>query len=245
MLKILSKIASTFQIALHPKGGIGYLLKKNASIASFSLCNSFFDLKLPIASVIDVGANIGQFTGAICRFFPNTKVFSFEPLPECYDQLVLNVKDNKNITPFNIALSDFNGNLKFNKNNLTYASSALDITDYQKDKIPQTGTFSTITVACAKLDELDLPILRPTLLKLDVQGLEKKVLDGANKFIKNVDYILIETSFVPMYKDEPLFDEMHQYLTFMNFEIVAPIGFLQIGNNSIIQQLDILYKRKV
>lgn len=59
-----------------------------------------------------------------------------------------------------------------------------------------------------------------------------------------MEYILIEISFISMYNEEPLFEEMHAYLTSKNFEIVAPLGFLQINNSSVIQQLDILYKRK-
>lgn len=114
---------------------------------------------ISLNTIIDVGANIGQFVGAVRQFYPNALIHSFEPLPECFEVLVLNTLDKKNIYTYNVALSDFNGELKFNKNNLTYASSALEITEYQKNNLPKTSLFSSISVPCSKLDDLNLDII--------------------------------------------------------------------------------------
>ena len=42
---------------------------------------------LPINSIIDVGANKGQFAKYISAFFPKAHLYSFEPLPEPYEEL--------------------------------------------------------------------------------------------------------------------------------------------------------------
>jgi len=49
-------------------------------------------------------------------------------------------------------------------------------------------------------------------LKIDTQGYEKHVLDGAEKVLGHVDVLELEMSLIPLYKDGLLFHEMHDYL---------------------------------
>lgn len=84
----------------------------------------------------------------------------------------------------------------------------------------------------------------PILLKLDVQGYEKEVLKGASEFIKRVDYLLFEASFVSMYEGEPLFEEMHDFVRGLGFRLVGPVGSLQTDKEQIVQ-MDMLYKKEL
>ena len=90
-------------------------------------------------------------------------------------------------------------------------------------------------------DQLD--VKTPVLLKLDVQGYEKQVLLGARDFVKEyVDHIVFETSFVPLYADQPLFDEMHGFVKELGYDFVGPVGFHQ-GKDLAIIEMDVLYRR--
>src|SRR3954471_152315 len=40
-------------------------------------------------TVLDIGASHGQFAGDALRAFPGVKIYSFEPIPECYEELVV------------------------------------------------------------------------------------------------------------------------------------------------------------
>ena len=90
--------------------------------------------------------------------------------------------------------------------------------------------------------KFEQPLIAPILLKLDVQGFEKNVLEGASVLLEKIDYLVLEVSFISMYEGEPLFDEMHTYLKEKGFKLVAPIGALPDPNLAI-PQLDMLYKR--
>ncbi|MEM6321269.1 MAG: FkbM family methyltransferase, partial [Bacteroidota bacterium] len=190
----------------------------------------------------DVGANIGQFAIASSMFYPKTQIISFEPVQESFSLLKKNTENKKNITTYGCALGDEKGTLTFYHNQHSHASSALAISDFQTAQIPQTQQFNKIEVPVRRLDEFEAQIIPPALLKLDVQGYEKKVLEGGLRFLQKVDYLLFETSFVRMYDEEPLFEEMHEFVTRLGFTIVAPVGTLK-ANNQIVQ-LDMLYKRK-
>jgi FkbM family methyltransferase len=220
-----------------------YISKKSASIASFNINNSLFNVTNNLKTVIDVGANVGQFAIATKQFYPNAVVHSFEPVPESFEKLQKNTAKHNDIYTYNCALGAEQSEIVFYKNEHSHASSALKVSDFQKENIPETIHFTEIKVKCIELGKLDFkkPLEKPILLKLDVQGYEKNVLDGSSNLLKKIDYLLLEVSFIQMYDNEPLFDEIHSYLVQKNFQLVSPIGALEMKNGSI-AQLDMLYK---
>jgi FkbM family methyltransferase len=219
-------------------------MHKGVSIASFGINNALLNIIPDIKTIIDIGANIGQYALAAHRFYPNSQIYSFEPVPICYKQLQENTKAISNIHSYNYALGNQNREITFFQNAHTHASSALNVSKYQMDNVPKTKNFQEIKVKCLKLDDFPFEhnLLTPILLKLDVQGYERNVLEGASSFLQKVNYIILEMSFIAMYDNEPLFDEMHSYLKEKGFKLVAPIGALP-DTNLAIPQLDMLYKR--
>lgn len=239
------KLKSTFKLLSHPKGGFGYLKSPYASIASFGIIDQLQRLVPHIGAVIDVGANKGQFARASVRFFEQAKVFSFEPVPTVFEQLVINTRDCATITCYNFGLGSEEGVIDFYQNEHLHASSALPVSAYQKEAIPETANTTNIQVPIKRLDSVaaawgKLP--GPVLLKLDVQGYEKQVLEGSLGFLGKVDYLLFEASFISMYEGEPLFDEMHSFVKTLGFSLIGPVGSLQTSNNRIVQ-MDMLYQR--
>jgi len=84
------------------------------------------------------------------------------------------------------------------------------------------------------------------LLKIDVQGLEKQVLDGGKETIKKVKVIIIETSYISLYKDQPLFDDVHDQLAKVGFRFHGNLGqLLHPTDGSILQGDSVFINHKM
>lgn len=241
---MLNYLKSIITILFHPKGGIRYLLSKVRSISSFNINLLLHDYSSDLKTIIDVGANVGQYAIASHRFYPNAIIHSFEPVPTTFLNLKANTTSIENIRVYSCALGDLEGKIDFYQNEHSHASSALEVSNEQKKALPITRNYKKIEVPIHTLDNFIFlsPITSPILLKLDVQGFEKNVLLGGEVFLKKVDYLLLEMSFVSMYNEEPLFDEMHEFIINKGFKLVGPVGALSSGSRQILQ-MDMLYTR--
>lgn len=219
------------------------LMQGGYSISSYRILRGIAAHCSELGTIIDVGANKGQFALASTKRFPHANVISFEPLPEQYEKYKKNLGKLKRVKIHNVALGSEAGIIDFYRNEHSHASSALPISDEQKKAIPETANTTKIQVKVNRLDEAisENEINGLTLLKLDVQGYERNVLEGATKLLSKIDYIVFEASFIPMYNGEPLFDEMHRFLKDIGFELIAPVGFLEDKNGDILQ-MDFLYR---
>jgi FkbM family methyltransferase len=208
------------------------------------MCQAVHSLVGRPASVLDVGANQGQFSGAAAWWFPNSQIVSFEPSPSVFPTLKRNTARHPNVRPVQTALGDRGGELEFFENRYSHASSALAVTDVQKLLRPETASTRRVIVPITTLDAFaageSWP--RPILLKLDVQGFEKKVLDGARLFLKQVDFLVFECSYQALYEGEPLFEEMYSHARTLGFDLVAPVGSLENADH-VVLQTDLLWRR--
>ena len=80
--------------------------------------------------------------------------------------------------------------------------------------------------------------------KVDVQGFELQVLDGARDILLNADYVLIEVSFVQLYEGQPLFDEINSHLNQLGLFYSGNVEQLISKSNGKILQADALYCRR-
>lgn len=221
------------------------LFSKGFSIASSILVKNIqLYCGANINTVFDIGANKGQFAIAMAKMFKETSIYSFEPTVETFNNLKKNTAEYKNITCFNLALGAELKEVDFNEGQYSHANSMLKISEFQKKQILTNSDTKTSRIKMSTFDEVfkRVNIMRPTLLKLDVQGYEKEVLKGINDQLNIIDYVLIETSFVSLYDGEPLFPEINEFLVQKGFEIVAPLDTFQTDSMQIVQ-MDILYKK--
>ena len=238
------KIARLFQIINNPGALRGlFTLRGNFSISSFRInavaaaYQSFFH------TIIDVGANTGQFAFAASQRFPMAEIYCFEPDPDVCRILKDKLKNFPKIHVNNCAIGNENGKIPFHKNELTVASSALTMHENNIHQNCDAKRTNIIEVDIFRMDDFpSLHIREPVLLKLDVQGYEKNALQGAEKTLKYIDYIALEVSFVQLYDNQPLFDELHEYLKALGFELLVPVDVNE-GNNLAIVEMDVLYRK--
>jgi FkbM family methyltransferase len=247
---LISRIVKLLEIANDPQARKSFLaLRKKFSISSFRINSAISNYQPFFHTIIDAGANTGQFALAATQRFPMVEIYCFEPVPDVCKILKSNVKRLSKIHVYNYAIGDINGKIPFYRHDYTPASSAMvmqgDQEDHNRMNCDATHT-ETIEVEIFRLDDLvsklEINIEQPALLKLDVQGYEKKVLQGAEKTLESIDYIALEATFVQLYENQPLFEELHEILHTIDFEFVAPLDINEGVNHSIVE-MDILYRR--
>jgi len=170
-----------------------------------------------IDTVLDVGANRGQFGERIRSGGYKGKVISFEPNIDAHKMLLHASRRDPNwlvAEPF--ALGDADGSAILE----IPADSALG--SMRSLIHPQHVKHQPTTVR--RLDDVmnDLEILKESniALKIDVQGLEDKVLDGAKICLSRAKVILIEVSLQPVYIDEPSYLDILGRLKDCGFDAV-------------------------
>jgi FkbM family methyltransferase len=132
-------------------------------------------------TVVDVGANIGAVTLAAAQFVgPTGLVYSIEAHPRTYKFLMGNIELNqaRNVTAFNTACGRENGVIAFS-----------DKPSDDQNTVCNDG----LGVPLCRLDELIPKTQSIALLKIDVEGYEKFVLEGAMRLLPKVEFIYFES----------------------------------------------------
>lgn len=198
-----------------------------------------------IRTVIDVGANSGQFASAVRCVLPDAQIYSFEPIPDVHEELVRRLSRFGNFQSFCVALGSTTGVTTFWRSEFSKSSSLLPMSQTHREAFPWTSKSSATTV---KLDTLDNHISRMqlnpgVLLKLDVQGYEAGVLEGARALLPHVQYVQVETSFAQLYEGQSSFGEVYRLLTGAGFDYAGSSGqtFSPVDGN--ILQEDALFRR--
>lgn len=201
--------------------------------------------KFGIKTIIDIGANEGQFIDKISKILPEENIFSFEPLQGSFKRLEERASGKKNITIFNFALGDEEKETIINRNEYSPSSSLLELTQLHKNAFPITEKVREEKIFVKVLDRIvkDLKLKKKVMMKIDVQGYEIHVLRGAENTIKEVDIILIETSFYELYKNQPLFKDIYNFLSDRGFNYYGSLEQLYDERDGKILQADSVFIR--
>jgi FkbM family methyltransferase len=184
--------------------------------------------------IYDIGSSIGCWSETISNITENCSFYMFEPLLDFVDhyknsdlnkEIIKNnnpliIKNNNSFYLFNLALGEKRGNMTMKVFPDGYSSTSLDSYIGGEE-------IKNITTSVYDLDFViekdNLP--QPQIIKIDTQGSELKILKGATKTLKNVDFLILECWLSRGYGSEtPLLKEMMNWLSDFDFHLFDILG---------------------
>lgn len=193
--------------------------------------------------ILDVGANTGQFARAAHTVFPNARIYSFEPLPDCLTAMGERMKGISGFQAFGSAIGNEDGTITIHHNTSSPSSSILPMTREHTEAFPWTEGDTDIEVEIHRLDHFlpQLDLSGNILLKIDVQGFSQQVLLGAPEALSRSRAVFIETSFVQLYEGEATFDTTYRFMIDRGFEFVGFLDQLEHPKSGRILQGDAIF----
>ena len=176
---------------------------------------------LDCRTVVDIGANRGQFSLVARQCHPQARVISFEPQPTAAAKFRAVFADDDRVTLHEVAIGPTPGNATIHVSRRDDSSSLLPITGTQVALFPGTAKADTATVRVAPLREFVSAedIQPPAFLKLDVQGYELEALRGCEDLLDRFAYVYAECSFIELYGGQALADEVIAWLRERGFRL--------------------------
>lgn len=170
-------------------------------------------------TVLDIGASHGQFARDALRAFPGVNIYSFEPIPECYQELVALSESVPTLHPMNLALGDQDGDQDLWLSGFRDSSSLHEMLPAHVEAWPHTAIEKKITVKVARLDGVaaSLALDRPVFAKIDVQGHELAVIRGGRSTLSLCERVMLECNFAQLYEGQPSFNQLYDELRSLGF----------------------------
>jgi FkbM family methyltransferase len=176
--------------------------------------------------IIDIGAGEGEFALELIRAGYKGSIVSIEPLTDVYKSLTENSRIHRNWMVFpRMAIGNRNSQVSINVSQNSVSSSLLNILPIHLNSAPDSKYIRKEKVKMYKLDTFidEFKKYKNILIKIDAQGYENYILDGAKKLIRlrNLKGLFIEVSFAKLYKNQKTFDYFYNELNNKGFDIWA------------------------
>lgn len=199
-----------------------------------------------VSTVLDIGANVGQFGIDIRRYGFQGQIVSYEPVKISFDKLSKVAKKYEPWKTFQLGLGALESEYIINvSGNSGLSSSLLQMNELHLENFPDSATVFQQDVNISTIDtQLDVLDLRPQdiLLKVDVQGFESEVLKGAGQSLSKIPLCYLEVSIVPLYEGELPFLTILNQLSEHGHEVIEVFRGIKAASGELLQ-LDILTKR--
>ena len=192
-------------------------------------------------TVIDVGAAYGSFTRLCRTVFPDAHYLLVEPLEE-YRPLLEQVKQSSPFVQYTIAAaSAHEGEIAINVHPDLVGSSL-----YREVETGTGVNGVTRTVRAAAVDRLvrEAGAVGPFLLKVDVQGAELDVLEGAERTLGDSELIVLEVSFFKFFQDGPECADILAYMKTRGFVPYDIVGRQYRPLDGALSQADIAFVKE-
>lgn len=198
--------------------------------------------------LFDIGANAGQYAVQMREFGYRKKIISFEPLKSAFERLQKASLKDDNWLINNYGLGNKNINsCMINVAGNSYSSSILNMLPSHLKCAPESKYIAQEEIEIKKLDSIFHSFHNKAdrvMLKIDTQGYEKNVIDGANESLKNIIIIQLEMSILPLYENETLLSEMINYLTNRGFQLFSLENGFSDSNTGQLLQVDGIFLNK-
>jgi FkbM family methyltransferase len=177
-----------------------------------------------VAVVFDVGANRGQYGWELRAGGYAGRICSFEPLATAYQVLESRAASDPAWLCWPLAVSDRDGKAVLNVSANSVSSSLLDMAEAHVAADPKSRNLTTEEVSLSTLDAIvegsPLHLDEPCGLKIDTQGHEWEVLDGATQTLSRCVWLEIELSLEELYTGQRLFPELLSRVSAAGFNLI-------------------------
>lgn len=193
--------------------------------------------ELDARTVVDVGANHGQFTLLAAEIFPRARILAFEPLRAPVKRFRAALGDEPRVEIHRFGLGSRAQRLEVNVTARDDCSSLRGITSAQLDLSAESRVVDSEWVDVLPLPHFLEPddIVRPALLKIDVQGYEREVLEGAAPLLRRFDVVYVEASFRELYVGQALADEVSAFVCAQGFALHGTHNLVRDGAGDAVQ----------
>lgn len=164
--------------------------------------------------VLDVGANLGDVSMYFRYKKINIRYIGFEPSKFEYKSLKMNIKQDSSEKIFQVALGNKNGQMIFYSKPDNGDSSLLEMTNFSEKYKVQVKTLDQ------QIEDLGFKNSKIKLLKLEAEGFEPEIIQGYDKYLDNVEYIVADLGPERGLSEKPTSPEVINYLLSKDFEIV-------------------------
>lgn len=185
--------------------------------------------------IYDIGAYRGTWSQEIVQVFSNAKFYLFEANENNSPYL------QKSSFPFFIgALGDREEVVTFYSNNTTGDSLLKEQTQYYTE-----GRCVAKEVQMSSLKKVvsDNKLPLPNLIKMDVQGAEKLIIQGSPEIIKHAEVVILETKILEYNKDAALISEIMNLMDGLGYRMLDILEFHYLPSGEL-NELDILFVKK-
>jgi FkbM family methyltransferase len=194
----------------------------------------------------DVGANVGQFGRNLRSIGYKGQILSFEPQKNAFRKLEKYIKHDPFWDAINIGLGNTDGAAKINVSKNSVSSSMLNILDTHINASPESQFINVEDIEVHRLDSFisERGILENYFLKIDAQGFESKILEGAVGCMHQISALQLELACVPLYAGELLFDDMKKRIESEGFYLSSIESGFADENDGRLLQVEAIFLRK-
>jgi FkbM family methyltransferase len=161
-----------------------------------------------VTTMVDVGANTGQYATELRRYGYPGAIYSYEPVAAIFETLARRAATDPTWTAIATAVGAKPGRAVLHVAADSVYSSLHAITRVGLDAIPDAAVVSSEAVVVDTLDHLCASMDGPIGVKLDVQGTVSDVMDGGQATLARAEFLEVELSLVPCYEGDPLYRDM-------------------------------------
>jgi len=200
-----------------------------------------------VSVVLDIGANVGQYAAALRAYGYGGRIVSFEPVAAAHEELerAASADPYWTVAP-RTAVGNETGRITMHVSNRTDMSSALPIREETLDALPKSYNVAAEEAPVTRLDAVfgDWVAANDTaFVKIDTQGFERHVIEGAAGVIDRIAGFQLEMSIAPLYEGEASWLELVDLLAGHGYEpvLILPGFFSKTLNRQL--QLDAVFFR--
>jgi FkbM family methyltransferase len=179
--------------------------------------------------IFDVGANIGHTARYMHMHFPRAQIHAFEPVEAAYQELLRNTKKTPQIHCYQLALGEKKDTLKMALH--AYPTMNTMRQNNFSDKNITGFCEVPVTTIDAFVAEHNIPHIG--FLKLDVEGYEMPVLQGAEQSLRDRKILAIHSEVIFRNKRSTFewteFEQTNQHLSSFGFDLVSFYDFWRVG----------------